>query len=894
MQQENIIDFLSSHRRYQVLWWGFGPTILEYLCKQKSFNAKELLEKHKNNIALAKESLELLAALGEIKAYWWWPWSAKVREVVLSESQKERAEKYSSYFFLHRMALVIFTSVLTHRIVFFQQSGGYMNRNQQFNNSEESSAVQIGQQLPEASGSLTAQDQLSIQHLNFLGSAMVCNVELEWALHLMGFSSQTLSDLDESLAQVRSAGYSEEAMKQYAASFKGIVTDKYRELARKVHSDKQNTQNSSDEKFKDLTNINEVMHGLYEASKEIKNSFRYGMFAKIAFNFLHQNIDKCTSYINKDVVAELRNITIWRQSDLLYCRNEFLKNAQELFAEHKTNLPKMKQNFEKLIDNYTDRYQKLWLDNLRDLKHRCGKDKNLNIIKDEVKELLKEGSRQLIVLIQHSKGAHDAMLLIDKSKFKKKEKQEIIAALKGSEQITPDKCFILPMMVYRDVMKQLFRSYCAEGMFLHDIAYFTDVFEKNAAIPESREFHIRQYIDGCSSAKLQEWMKLLKEGENLHKFTDGDHPIREFVDNVVYETKSMMFRPRKATREERKRVILIQILDRYIVCLKEEFTKEKTWFKRMEEEIQQIQEGIREKDKKIEQASQRAEQADQRVHRLEIEKTAMKSFRYALKKSKFDDELCDIVEDSEDAIVEAVTKHVMEHNSSPEQMLNEVMREIGKNKEKILSEEDSSNAINEVIEDTIRRFIAGQVVGEMVKKVDGQETLRQRAIDLMYAEAEFFKIPIEAIMENQGVRENLEQLYIYLVLNMDYQEKYRDMCGEYKKLGEELKGIDSIGEKEFDKLSKLTDQFGNLNKNFTECEYNAKKFADQCSDTNINELISSVIGEIEKANTCTEQERQVLLKEKSIVEEMVQEIQQSNPNSSMSDVNVPGTSQRLY
>lgn len=85
-----------------------------------------------------------------------------------------------------------------------------------------------------------------------------------------------------------------------------------------------------------------------------------------------------------------------------------------------------------------------------------------------------------------------------------------------------------------------------------------------------------------------------------------------------------------------------------------------------------------------------------------------------------------------------------------------------------------------------------------------------------------------------------------------------------------------------------------MNKNFTECEYNAKKFADQCSDTNINELISSVIGEIEKANTCTEQERQVLLKEKSIVEEMVQEIQQSNPNSSMSDVNVPGTSQRLY
>ncbi|VVC27604.1 DnaJ domain, partial [Cinara cedri] len=276
MQQKSIVDFLLSHRRYQVLWWGFGPTILEYLCKQKSFNAKELLEKHKNNIALEKESLELLAALGEIKAYWWWPWSAKVKEVVLSESQKERAEKYSSYFFLHRVVLVMFTSVLTHRIVFFQQSGGYMNRNQQCNNSEESSAVQIGQQLPEATGSLTAQDQLSIQHLNFLGSAMVYNVELGWALHLMGFSSQTLSELDKSLARVREANYSKEAMEGYASSFKEIVTDKYRELARKVHSDKQDARNSSnmqDEKMKDLTSMKEVMNGLYEASKEKSNTF---------------------------------------------------------------------------------------------------------------------------------------------------------------------------------------------------------------------------------------------------------------------------------------------------------------------------------------------------------------------------------------------------------------------------------------------------------------------------------------------------------------------------------------------------------------------------------------------------------------------------------------------
>ncbi|VVC39139.1 Hypothetical protein CINCED_3A000043, partial [Cinara cedri] len=216
----------------------------------------------------------------------------------------------------------------------------------------------------------------------------------------------------------------------------------------------------------------------------------------------------------------------------------------------------MKQNFEKLIDNYADRYQKLWLNNLSDLKHRCGKDENLQVIKDEVEKLLKEGATQLILLIKYSKGANDAMLLINKSKFKGEEKQKLIAVLKGSDEITPDKCFILPMMVYRDVMKQLFRSYCAEGMFLHDVAHFTDIFKKNAEKPESIEFRVKQYIDECQSVKLQEWMKLLKEEESLYRFTDGDHSIREFVDNVTYQIDkvlSRVFGSREATREEMKR-----------------------------------------------------------------------------------------------------------------------------------------------------------------------------------------------------------------------------------------------------------------------------------------------------------------------------------------------------
>jgi hypothetical protein len=105
---EDMIKFLHKHRLYRILWWEFGSTILEYL----GFNAKELL-------VISGKNDEIVSAWGNMKAYWWWPWSCKVSEVVLSESQKEGSEKYSSYSFLYRIMLVLFTSVLTHRLVFF-------------------------------------------------------------------------------------------------------------------------------------------------------------------------------------------------------------------------------------------------------------------------------------------------------------------------------------------------------------------------------------------------------------------------------------------------------------------------------------------------------------------------------------------------------------------------------------------------------------------------------------------------------------------------------------------------------------------------------------------------------------------------------------------------------
>ncbi|GFU87798.1 hypothetical protein TNCV_849821 [Trichonephila clavipes] len=153
-----------------------------------------------------------------------------------------------------------------------------------------------------------------------------------------------------------------------------------------------------------------------------------------------------------------------------------------------------------------------------------------------------------------------------------------------------------------------------------------------------------------------------------------------------------------------KQVVLVQILNEYINRLKEEFKEEKTWFKRIDEEIQQIQEHIQETEKKIEQETQRAEQETQRAeqetqraeqetqraeqetqrgNKFKLENTVMKLIRGSIRKLKFDDELCYIVEDSEDDIVREVVQHIMRHKSSPEQVLDSIMQTIQHNEAQI-------------------------------------------------------------------------------------------------------------------------------------------------------------------------------------------------------------------
>ncbi|MGL9732263.1 MAG: hypothetical protein ACR5KX_05895 [Wolbachia sp.] len=82
------------------------------------------------------------------------------------------------------------------------------------------------------------------------------------------------------------------------------------------------------------------MEEVYETSKE-RDNFRYVLFSGITFNLLYQNREKCATLINESIVAELRNLTVWRQTDLMHYRNEFLKKAQEYFNSYEIACVKM-------------------------------------------------------------------------------------------------------------------------------------------------------------------------------------------------------------------------------------------------------------------------------------------------------------------------------------------------------------------------------------------------------------------------------------------------------------------------------------------------------------------------------------------------------------------------
>ncbi|MDR2609726.1 MAG: hypothetical protein LBC06_04005 [Rickettsiales bacterium] len=70
-----------------------------------------------------------------------------------------------------------------------------------------------------------------MRSVNFLESVLLYQMNLENALVSLGFSYNTLSELDKELNQVREQNYSEKALEMYEKRFSEVFRSKYRKLS---------------------------------------------------------------------------------------------------------------------------------------------------------------------------------------------------------------------------------------------------------------------------------------------------------------------------------------------------------------------------------------------------------------------------------------------------------------------------------------------------------------------------------------------------------------------------------------------------------------------------------------------------------------------------------------
>ncbi|VVC27528.1 Ankyrin repeat-containing domain [Cinara cedri] len=164
---------------------------------------------------------------------------------------------------------------------------------------------------------------------------------------------------------------------------------------------------------------------------------------------------------------------------------------------------------------------------------------------------------------------------------------------------------------------------------------------------------------------------------------------------------------------------------------------------------------------------------------------------------------------------------------------------------------------------------------------------REKATDLLYDKIYELNISAREIMCNQDARERLKNQCTLLVLNMDYEVKFKDICSQYKEFKNELKHKQFIGEEELNRLSELADKLCILDDDFTVLKHKMSELNLQFENEILNKLETNIIEEMKRAGTAAEQEREVLREEKEIVEEMVMQLQRSEstqPNFALDEV----------
>ncbi|WP_341811583.1 hypothetical protein [Wolbachia endosymbiont (group A) of Oxytorus armatus] len=156
------------------------------------------------------------------------------------------------------------------------------------------------------------------------------------------------------------------------------------------------------------------------------------------------------------------------------------------------------------------------------------------------------------------------------------------------------------------------------------------------------------------------------------------------------------------------------------------------------------------------------------------------------------------------------------------------------------------------------------------------ERAEKKALDLLYDEADDQEISRKRIKQNKEVQRFLECQYTFLVLNEGYTMKFKNLCREYRDLKREVK------EPDFERLSKLANEFEKLSRSFIEGEKKERENVPECKDQEIDRLKLSIVTRVVQARDEAEKEKRKVEKEKVEVEEIVKQLQ--IPSSAFNNV----------
>ncbi|WP_341821429.1 hypothetical protein [Wolbachia endosymbiont (group A) of Myopa testacea] len=163
--QKNVVEFLSSRRKYRLFGWEFGPILLDELYRIRDYRTDYIrvgtffipivafsaglvsfvstrrvnlaavvtsslivlgiittlavdyqMTKRKAGVVSQEDCVELLKALERMPQYWWLPWGKQIKDITITEKQINRAVNYNDYSIASRLIYSLFTNVALHQL----------------------------------------------------------------------------------------------------------------------------------------------------------------------------------------------------------------------------------------------------------------------------------------------------------------------------------------------------------------------------------------------------------------------------------------------------------------------------------------------------------------------------------------------------------------------------------------------------------------------------------------------------------------------------------------------------------------------------------------------------------------------------------------------------------